>query len=792
MPVTPTTRSLTFTIPGSPALKVIATENNGKIDFTVDVQDTPQLTGDLRGFFFDTNEAKMAGMKVTGTSLLTQAKVGANAILDLGNGDTMAAKTSAKFDVGLEIGTVGFAKDDVSGALSFTLSNAAANLTLDDVAGMRFGAKIDSVGAVGTARSGTQTLLATAAAAPDAKDDVFTIKEDGATAGGNTVGMMAAASGATKAVTLNVLANDVSADRAPLTIIGIGTGPAHGSVAISTDGKSLLYTPTQDYSGADTFQYGVSDGKGGIDYATVNLTVTPVADAPVISFTTSAGAHINETIVHVTAKVTDLDGSEVISAITPAGLSAGQTLVAVAGQAGTLHAVAGPAGTYTQDFLLTTDKTQSYHEDLNFTATAKEVANNALASTMGSTHYDYDYRSTTSAVEFTAYNQNMFTGGNALGYDYNEFLGIDLGDYKKELGIDFDVGKVYAGAEFAFKVGLDTHIHIDGGSIDAVADYDIKIDSAYNKTLDTLELDTHGDMTNLAVSTQSPEGSIYLAMIVKAIARVYVGFELGIDVPLIGFIGISDEYDIGPSININKTQVLVDANSEGAHSSVTFPEPFESLSLDFAWPTIRTSESGTSSSLTNSGDSENFLSLGLDVDKAVSQIINYLADGEGLDNYFNFEGSVGPLDYNLVLYDAKLAVDAYFKQKFVTKMDDVTGILNFEDGTHQTFTLGEAVTIKNASAIDAAGNHDGHVDYTIDFVPAGTVESDTSIGFDVNYSQTIGKFHVGISTPSPLDDIDINIGPLRDDSYKFPVGEITVLDSTFALHFQHQSLAFFA
>ena len=785
-----TARTLTFTIPGSPALKVIATENNGKIDFTVDVQDTTQLTGDLRGLFFDTNEAKIAGMKVTGSTLLTQAKVGANAQLDLGNGATLAAKTAAKFDVGIEFGSVGFAKDDVSGAVTFTLSNTANNLTLDDIAGQRFGAKIDSVGAVGTTRTGTQTILATASAAPDAKDDVFTIKEDGATVGANTIAGAVMTSGATKAVTLNVLANDTDGDRDPLTIIGFGTGPAHGTVAISADGKSVLYTPTQNYSGTDSFQYGVSDGKGGTDYATANITITPVADAPVVTFTTSAGAHINEMIVHVTAKVTDLDGSEVVSAITAMAPGVGQTLVAT----GALHAVAGQAGTYTQDYLLTTAKDQSYHEDLSFSATARESANGAVASTMGSTHFDYDYKSVTNAVEFTAYDRSMWGTGAAFRYDYDHFLGIDLGDYKEEVSVNAGIGSVYAGVELAFKVGLDTKIHINGGSVDGVADYDITVDSAYNRTLDTLELDTHGVMTNLSVSTQSPEGSVYLAMITKAIARAYVGFSLGVDI-LGVFVGFEDEYDLPGSQNLNKTTVLVDANSEGAHASVPLPEPFDDFSIDFAWPTIRTSESGTASVLNNSGDSENFLQLTLDVDSLLTKLI-FLAAGvedppEGV-NLLHPEVSVGPLDVGLILYDAALSVGANFKQYFQTTTGPVHGILNFEDGSHQSFILGDNVTIQNASEIDARGNHNGHVDYTIDFVPDATFKNTTKLGFNLGYEQTIGEFDVSISTPTGFPDIDVSLGPIFHRIDKVQLGEITLLDDTFALQFQHQSVAFFA
>ena len=39
-------------------------------------------------------------------------------------------------------------------------------------------------------------------------------------------------------------------------------------------------TSDQDYHGADSFTYGVSDGRGGFDTATVNITVVSVNDAP--------------------------------------------------------------------------------------------------------------------------------------------------------------------------------------------------------------------------------------------------------------------------------------------------------------------------------------------------------------------------------------------------------------------------------------------------------------------------------------------------------------------------------
>ncbi|MCA1246170.1 tandem-95 repeat protein, partial [Massilia sp. MS-15] len=65
--------------------------------------------------------------------------------------------------------------------------------------------------------------------------------------------------------------------------------PAHGTVSIDSDGK-YTYTPDANYHGTDSFSYTVSDGKGGSNTYTVNVTVTPVNDLPVAgntSFTTA-------------------------------------------------------------------------------------------------------------------------------------------------------------------------------------------------------------------------------------------------------------------------------------------------------------------------------------------------------------------------------------------------------------------------------------------------------------------------------------------------------------------------
>lgn len=72
----------------------------------------------------------------------------------------------------------------------------------------------------------------------------------------------------------NVLANDLFAPdpTETLTITSV-TQPAHGTVAISNNGTRVTYTPTTDYTGADSFTYTMQDAGGLSATATANVTV---------------------------------------------------------------------------------------------------------------------------------------------------------------------------------------------------------------------------------------------------------------------------------------------------------------------------------------------------------------------------------------------------------------------------------------------------------------------------------------------------------------------------------------
>jgi uncharacterized repeat protein (TIGR01451 family) len=86
-------------------------------------------------------------------------------------------------------------------------------------------------------------------------------------------------------VTIDVLANDSDIDGGTLTVSEVTQG-ANGLV--TNNGGDVTYTPNADFNGSDSFTYTVSDGNGGTDTATVNVTVIRthavieiIVDAPI-------------------------------------------------------------------------------------------------------------------------------------------------------------------------------------------------------------------------------------------------------------------------------------------------------------------------------------------------------------------------------------------------------------------------------------------------------------------------------------------------------------------------------
>ncbi len=79
----------------------------------------------------------------------------------------------------------------------------------------------------------------------------------------------------------------------------VTTDPAHGAVVMNAETGVFTYTPSEGFSGTDTFMVTVVDGQGASTQQVVTVEVAEVADAPVLSVTapvtSGGGTQINGT-----------------------------------------------------------------------------------------------------------------------------------------------------------------------------------------------------------------------------------------------------------------------------------------------------------------------------------------------------------------------------------------------------------------------------------------------------------------------------------------------------------------
>jgi Bacterial Ig domain len=128
-------------------------------------------------------------------------------------------------------------------------------------------------------------------AAPVATPDSVAVDEDGT-------------------VTFDVRANDIDADGDLLTATATSQ-PTKGALVQGADGR-FTYTPFANLNGADSFTYRVSDGNNSSE-TTVDITITPVNDAPSALSSSQTTAEDTSTTVTV---ATDIDSTVVNAACT--------------------------------------------------------------------------------------------------------------------------------------------------------------------------------------------------------------------------------------------------------------------------------------------------------------------------------------------------------------------------------------------------------------------------------------------------------------------------------------------
>ncbi len=91
---------------------------------------------------------------------------------------------------------------------------------------------------------------------PQAQDDSFETEQDAAV------------------TTTNVLVNDTDPDGDTLSISQADSRSAQNGTVVNNGDGTFTYTPPADFTGGDSFNYSISDGRGGEGQATVHITVT--------------------------------------------------------------------------------------------------------------------------------------------------------------------------------------------------------------------------------------------------------------------------------------------------------------------------------------------------------------------------------------------------------------------------------------------------------------------------------------------------------------------------------------
>ncbi|MFT5526162.1 MAG: hypothetical protein ACI9HK_004135 [Pirellulaceae bacterium] len=110
-----------------------------------------------------------------------------------------------------------------------------------------------------------------------------------------------------------LLSNDGDAENNELSIIAT-TDPSNGTVT-AINATQLRYRPQSNFNGNDQFRYTLSDGFGGTDTATVQVSISAVNDSPVgnnDTRSTNEDEQLDLTAANLLQNDTDIDGNQLV------------------------------------------------------------------------------------------------------------------------------------------------------------------------------------------------------------------------------------------------------------------------------------------------------------------------------------------------------------------------------------------------------------------------------------------------------------------------------------------------
>jgi large repetitive protein len=114
---------------------------------------------------------------------------------------------------------------------------------------------------------------------------------------------------------LNIYSGATDADGDTLSLSGIVSLPIHGTAMLS--GGLILYSPTSEYNGTDSFTFQITDGSITTAPITASIIVHPINDAPIGTADTVTSIEDTPFVIPVLANDIDIDGDSLsISAFT--------------------------------------------------------------------------------------------------------------------------------------------------------------------------------------------------------------------------------------------------------------------------------------------------------------------------------------------------------------------------------------------------------------------------------------------------------------------------------------------
>lgn len=602
-------------------------------------------------------------------------------------------------------------------------------------------------------------------------------------------------------VTIDALANDSDVDASDILRIIAAGDPTHGNVVFVAN-DLLVYTPDADFSGQDSFNYTVSDGRGGVVTQSATVNVAARADAPSISHQVIAGGTASQFTVRVTALQTDLDGSEEIDRIELAATAPDGSPIDLTPYVDKVQwSPTQVSGNVTADFHFTLPSGTDSDFEVTATAISKEPSNGEEAASATSVHVEATGSSASNRYSFTAENQSIWANGDAFNYNAVVNTGGSL-DEGAEFGtsvigpIDIRVAGTGATTHFSTVVrteveldlGMQSRFGISGGQVDAVLNYDTNVTSTLNKTTDVLSIQTQASnfLPNNGFNATTPNISF---------EQLLTEFDLDMNFALFfwGYLhihytagtsrvvhmpNINDGLKIGsPDVGIDLDGVFgsdglslvrYDGNAlhllEGAYTQSEYAGSKEDSWGNelFSWILNSHQFENRSTNVDYWGNqvvgsaSREFASIRFDLDGIVAHMRNQPNPvHQQLDAV-----DIGPLHVGAgaELLDVDLVLASSYRQDNFLQPGRLNGAVVFEDDSRIDFVFGDEININNASARDANG--DGKIDYYFKMKPDAQFQTNAFIDLSLRDEVDILSVNVDASVEG-FGGIGINEGPLE-------------------------------